>query len=243
MKLSFKTVFRTLWIIFAISFMIYLWAGFQAWDVPGDVLQSNGQIKFSETDDLISFNAAGSDSLQILFYPGGLTDPMAYTPLARDIAEEGYTIHIVKMPWRMAQRGYTKINELFDLDTPSSHFILAGHSQGAKMAAQYVYENPGIMQGLILMGSSHPRDINLSHMTIPTLKLYAEHDGLASPGEVLQNKPKLPANTELVLIEGGNHAQFGHLGNLFMDDKATISREEQQQAVLQHITQFLAERK
>ena len=56
------------------------------------------------------------------------------------------------------------------------------------MAAQFVYENPEVFKGLFLMGTSHPRDIDLSSSNIPCLKLYAEYDGLASVEEVMENK-------------------------------------------------------
>jgi VIT1/CCC1 family predicted Fe2+/Mn2+ transporter len=76
------------------------------------------------------------------------------------------------------------------------------------------------------MGTSHPRDIDLSSQEISCIKLYAENDGLASVAEVMENKNKLPINTDLVLITGGNHSQFGYLGQLLMDNTATISLEQ-----------------
>ena len=50
------------------------------------------------------------------------------------------------------------------------------------------------------MGTSHPRDIDLSLQNIPTIKLYAEHDGLASVEEVMENKNKLPGGAKLTYI-------------------------------------------
>ena len=39
---------------------------------------------------------------------------------------------------------------------------------------------------------------------------------------------RLPEGTSLKVIDGGNHAQFGHYGPQKGDGIATISREEQQ---------------
>lgn len=111
------------------------------------------------------------------------------------------------------------------------------------MAAQIVYENPTLFKGLFLIGTSHPRDIDLSMLTIPTIKIYAEKDGLASVPEVMENKSKLPQNSKLILMKGGNHSQFGYLGKLFMDDRAEISLEEQQRQTVQYILEFLSENK
>ncbi len=130
---------------------------------------------------------------------------------------------------------------MFDLE--SGKYVIGGHSQGGKMAAQFVFENPGIMRGLFLMGTSHPRNLNLSNLSIPTIKLYAENDGLASVEEVLQNKDKLPKNAKLIFIKGANHSQFGYLGKLLMDNSADISIEEQQKQTFENLVSFLDETK
>ncbi|GAB3255241.1 hypothetical protein GCM10027347_16150 [Larkinella harenae] len=174
-----------------------------------------------------------------MFFPGALVDPDAYAPLGRHIAEAGYQFYLIKMPWRLASQGYQKINGLFNWADSSRQYILCGHSLGGKMAAQFVYENPGKAAGLILLGTSHPRDIDLSNFPIPILKLYATHDGLASPEEVLRNRDKLPVHTQFVRIEGGNHAQFGYYGFQLGDHSAEISRVEQQRQTVQSVVRFL----
>ncbi len=143
------------------------------------------------------------------------------------------------MSWRLPQYDFRKVSKLFDLD--SGQYVIGGHSQGGKMAAQFVYENPNLLKGLFLFGTSHPRDIDLSNLTVPTLKLYAEKDGLASVQEVMENKGRLPQNSRLILIAGGNHSQFGYLGQLLLDDKPDISREEQQRETLKQLIVFLNE--
>lgn len=188
---------------------------------------------------MISFRTIRPDAPEFIFIPGGLTDPVAYTPLARKLCENGISVHIIKMPYRMAKFGYNKINDLFDFDDPNQMYILGGHSQGAKMAAQFVHENPDKLKALIIMGTSHPRDFDLSYSTLPTLKLYAEHDGLASTREVLENEDKLPIGTKLRMIEGGNHSQFGNLGHLLGDDAATITTVHQRETIVEEIVFFL----
>jgi hypothetical protein len=49
----------------------------------------------------------------------------------------------------------------------------------------------------------------------------------------------MPKNTKWVLIEGGNHSQFGYLGKLLMDDAADISLQEQQNQTLDQLVAFL----
>lgn len=191
-----------------------------------------------ETDGQIIFKPRqGTQSLAVIFFQGGLANPQAYGPLCRKVAAAGYNCHLIKMSFRLPQLDYQKISTLFNLQ--EGQYVIGGHSQGGKIAAQFVWEIPTAMQGLFLMGTSHPRDIDLSSLDIPTLKFYAENDGLASVEEVLENKDKLPANTEMIMIEGSNHSQFGYLGTLFMDDRATITTAQQQTLVADSLIRFL----
>ncbi len=231
-------IFRTIWFSLSIIFSIWVWTAFQSRNLPKGTFENSDGVSVTESNDLIIFKADSSTrNLSIIFFQGGLTDPKAYAPLCRQLAKNGFTSHLIKMDWRMPQYDYKKILTLFNLR--SGNYVIGGHSQGAKMAAQIVYENPTLFKGLFLIGTSHPRDIDLSGLTIPTIKIYAENDGLASVPEVLENKTKLPIHTKMILINGGNHSQFGYLGTLFMDERAEISLEEQQKQTLHYILQHL----
>ena len=139
----------------------------------------------------------------------------------------------------MANRGYEQIKDLEIFNDHQKEFILIGHSQGGKMAAQFVYENPNTIDKLILLGTTHPRDINLSSASIKVLKIFGSNDGVAPKQKILKNKPNLPLDTKYAEIDGGNHSQFGYYGTQFNDDKAGISREKQQQLILAHILGFI----
>lgn len=237
-KWSKRKLFRTVWFSLVTLFFIWNWNTFQSHDLPENTFLNTDLVAVIETDDQISFNAAVSASkLEVIFFQGGLTDPKAYAPLCRKLAENGFTCHLIKMDWRLPQYDYQKTTNLFNLE--EGNYVIGGHSQGAKMAAQFVYENPKLLNGVFLMGTSHPRDIDLSADTLPSLKLYAENDGLASVAEVMENKDRLPQNTELVLIKGGNHSQFGYLGQLLMDSSADISLEAQQKLTFENLLSFL----
>ena len=231
-------VFKIAWFSLVAVFLIWNWTTFQSQNLPKDTFISDNNIEVVETDDEMTFKAKKtSQTLEVIFFQGGLADPQAYAPLCRNIADNGYTCHLIKMSLRLSQWDYQKISKMFDLKL--GQYVIGGHSQGGKMAAQFVYENPETMKGLFLMGTSHPRDVNLSNLSIPTIKFYADNDGLASVDEVLENRDKLPINSKLILIEGGNHSQFGYLGTLLLDDKADITLEQQQSIVLENMISFL----
>lgn len=231
-------IFKTIWVTCGLGFILWNWTTFQSRDLPKGVLQSGAGISVTQSKDQIIFKAdTGTAKLEVIFFQGAMTDPKAYAPLCRSLAQQGFTCHLIRMAWRLPIKDYKKINRLFDLQ--AKNYVIGGHSQGGKIAAQAVFENPNVFKGLFLLGTSHPRDISLADHTLPILKLYAEKDGLASMKEVLANKDKLPAQAELVLIKGGNHSQFGYLGQLFMDESPQISREAQQKQTLEHLVNFL----
>lgn len=231
-------MFKAVWVLAGIAFIVWNAVGFQSRGLPADTFESSNRVNVVQTDDLITFEAVGTaDPVEVIFFQGGLVDPKAYAPLCRQLAMEGFTCHVVKMAWRMPVRDYRKTLDLFDLR--NERYVIGGHSQGGKMAAQLVYEHPDHFKGLFLLGTSHPRDIDMSGLDIPTLKIYAEHDGLAGVGEVMENEPLMPSDAQLVLIEGGNHSQFGYMGKLFMDDSAEISLEEQQRRTVEALVGWL----
>ncbi|MDF2159107.1 alpha/beta hydrolase [Algoriphagus sp. CAU 1675] len=237
MKIKKWKIFRLIWFSLVSVFFIWQWSTYQSRNLPENIYKENEKVAVIESSDKITFLSKNSNhKSEIIFFQGGLTDPEAYAPLCRKIAENGFTCHLIKMDWRMPQWDYKKIEDLFNLQ--NDNYILGGHSQGAKMSAQFVYENANLMKGLFLLGTSHPRDYSLSNRKIPTIKLYAEFDGLASVSEVMENKDKLPKNAILKIIKGGNHSQFGYLGNLLTDETATISLNEQQKMTLEYLIDF-----
>jgi hypothetical protein len=211
----------------------------QAKGVNKSVLQTNATVHVETNNNFILFTPARPYTTVIMFYPGALVDPVAYAPLCRNMADSGYKVFLVKMPWRLAKNGYNKPRDLNLFADSTKEYILAGHSQGAKMAAQFVYENPSLFDKLILIATTHPRDIDLSKLDIPVMKISGSRDGVAGMEDILNNKSKLPPATKYVVIEGANHAQFGYYGFQLGDNKATIGRAKQQQVTLDTILAFI----
>lgn len=233
-----KTVKR-IWFLIAISFTIWLVYSYQSKGVSDSLLKSDNSISVKNNDDYFLFEPKQNFDKVLIFYPGAMVDPKAYVPLCRKISENGIKVYLIKMPWRLASRGYEIPKQLDLFADKTKTYILAGHSQGAKMAAQFVKENLGLIDKLILIGTTHPRDISLADSTIPILKIYGSDDGVADEYTIFKNKSKLPSTAKFVKIEGANHAQFGYYGFQFGDNSATISREKQQNETFKIIIEFL----
>lgn len=234
-----KTLLIT-WVMTGVIFTAWMFYSYQSKGVGKAVLESDSTVEIAENEGLYSFTPKTGYQKVFIFYPGALVDPKAYAPLCRKVADNGYKALLIKMPWRLASKGYNKPKELNLLSDTTKQYILAGHSQGAKMAAQFVHENPLLIDKLILIATTHPRDFDLSGVNIPVMKIYGSRDGVADADEVNKYKSKLPASTKYVLIEGANHAQFGYYGFQLGDNKATITRQQQQQITLDSILSFIA---
>lgn len=207
-------------------------------DVVGSLL-SDENVIVSTTPRLTFTPADREPTVGVIFYTGARVDPDAYAPLARQVADEGYLVVIVKHPFNFAVLGVSAADDVI-LDYPQiSSWIMAGHSMGGSMAAEFAERNQRIT-GLILLASYPGGSSNLAFRNLNTLVVYASEDGLALPAEVEQRATDhLPETAELVLIPGGNHAQFGNYGPQIGDGLASITRDEQQAATVKAILGFL----
>ncbi|MFL6201856.1 MAG: alpha/beta hydrolase, partial [Thermoanaerobaculia bacterium] len=123
----------------------------------------------------------------------------------------------------------------------SGSWMIGGHSKGGFYAAEYAGRNPdaGGARGLILVGTTHPRDRDLSRLAIPVTKILGTRDRIAPPKRARRNAARLPPGTEWVMIDGGNHSQFAYCGFLFGDRPAAISRDQQQKELVAAVVKTL----
>ena len=121
-------------------------------------------------------------------------------------------------------------------------WVLAGHSLGGRVAASLARTANPKFAGLVLIGTSHPRDFSLAHLVIPVVQVFATRDTVANADKVHSALANLPPTTLSVHIDGGNHSQFGSYGFQPGDWPATISRETQQQLTIRTLLDLLRSR-
>ena len=131
--------------------------------------------------------------------------------------------------------------DIMDSNGSILHWVVGGHSRGAAIASRFAYLHGESFDGLILIGTSHPKEaaFDLSNTTLAVTRISATNDGLASMEEVQANAQYLPSDATWVLIDGGNHSQFGYYGSQLGDNAATISREKQQELTVNAILSAL----
>jgi pimeloyl-ACP methyl ester carboxylesterase len=190
------------------------------------VLEGSTGLEFRPT------NQTGRSAL--IFICGAGVHAHAYAPLLRPIADAGYPVFIVKLPYRFAPLASHK-DEVVGrtLQLMASHpeiprWVVAGHSLGGALAARVAPSTRGRDVSFVLIGTTHPRDHDLSKLEARITKVYATNDGVAPVDGVMANKRLLPETTAWVEITGGNHSHFGNYGHQLFDGTATITRDAQQ---------------
>lgn len=215
-----------------------------AQDVALAALESDEAVDVLQTSDndwMVFMPTGPQPTTGYIIYPGGWVDPRAYAPLARDIADEGYTVILDPAPFNLAVADVNSANRIIDAFPEITTWAIGGHSLGGAMAAQYIAANPGRAQGLALYAAYPAEGTDLSAAPITATSIYGDNDGVAAVDEVLGGAARLPADTVFVLIPGGNHTQFGSYGEGLQagDNPAGLSAEEQRRLTAQATVDML----
>lgn len=219
-----------------------LWAEMTPNPMPQalSALQSEGQVEVT-TDRWFVYRPANEDpEAGLIFYPGGRVDPRSYAPAARAIAADGYVVVVVPMPLNLAILGADKAAEVITAFPEVDHWGVGGHSLGGAMAARFAYSHPSLVDGLALWAAYPDASNDLSGSELAVTSIYGTLDGLATEEKIAASRSLLPLHTRWVAIEGGNHAQFGWYGPQAGDNPAAISREEQQEQIIDATVELLA---
>jgi pimeloyl-ACP methyl ester carboxylesterase len=231
-------------LLFLASMPTYVAIAFRPAGFGPEVLASDAHVRVENRADALIFQPASArGDAALMFFPGCPVPAEAYAPLARAIAEQGYPVFVMHVPYRCATLAEQQ-QDLFAaaqavLRAWPRRWVLAGHSRGAVHASALVAQYPNLAAGLILIATTHPQDVDLSSLTIPVMKIYGTRDGVAPEERMKANARLLPSATRWVRIEGGNHRQFGSYRYQLWDRSATISRQAQQAQTVEAIVNML----
>jgi hypothetical protein len=219
-----------------------LWGLTPAKPMPAalDAIQSDQAVRAQTGEWLVFTPLAAQPGTGFIIYPGGHVDPRAYAPLAKEIAAGGYLAVIVPMPLNLAVLDSQAALQVMAAYPGIRHWAVGGHSLGGAMAAHFVYQNPGVVDGLVLWAAYSAANEDLSQADIQVLSISGSLDGLSTPAKIAESRLRLPVETRWVMITGGNHAQFGWYGEQSGDNLAQISRQAQQDQILAATLEFLA---
>ena len=229
---------RRLWIsaglLFTAIFVCWSLLAYRAGSEARDALRSDARVTVAHADGYWTFLPSNPAATGLIFFAGALVDPVAYAPLARAMAEEGFATLLIELPRRGAFGGadgpevFMRARRAAAARSNIARWVVAGHSRGGLVAAEMVRDGMPGLSGAVLIGTSHPRDFSLAASRIPMTRVYGTRDTVADVDKLERTRPNLPASTRIVAIDGGNHSQFGYYGFQPGDWPATISRDAQQ---------------
>ena len=203
-------------------------------------LQSDAAVQVT-TEPWLTFAPTGQQpTTGFIIYPGGRVDARSYAPVARAIAAEGYLAVIVPVPFNLAVFKPAAAEAVIAAHEDIQQWAIGGHSLGGAMAADFAYTHPDVVDGLVLW-AAYPAGKSLADRRLPVTSIYGTQDGVATIAEITASRRMLPAGTQFVPIEGGNHAQMGWNGPQGGDGVASISREAQQAQMVAATVALLAE--
>jgi hypothetical protein len=201
-------------------------------------LESDSQVTVT-TDGFITFQPANvQPTTGFIFYPGGRVDYRSYAAPLHEIAAQGYLVILVPVHLNLAFFDINAAQPIFAAHPEIQYWAVGGHSLGGVAAALFAKNHPET-KGLIFW-ASYPADDSFKNSDIKALSIYGTND-MAGMEKFDETKKLLPKDTQFVVIDGGNHAQFGDYGPQPGDKIATISRAEQQKQVVEASVKFLRE--
>lgn len=224
----------------------FVWANQAAQPMPEALaaMQSTDTVQFSEQNGWLVFQPVAQSNAfaqplktGLIIYPGGKVDYRAYAPTAQAIAAQGYLVVIPPMPLNLAFFDVNAAEKIIAAFPEIQTWAVAGHSLGGVAASSFAAQNPDKIQG-VAFWASYPQG-NMTTFPGQVISISASNDGLSTPDKIEASKKDLPPSTQFVVIEGGNHAQFGYYGAQEGDNPATISRAEQQAQLVAAMVQFL----
>jgi poly(3-hydroxybutyrate) depolymerase len=235
MKLK-KTLMIASGLILAVAliFLVYLSTG-QSKPMPEALaaMKSDAKVAVTDVESIVFTPLDSPTDTALIIYPGGKVAPEAYAPIARAFAEQGIKTIIAKMPFNLAVFGINKADQIIAQNSDIKKWYISGHSLGGVMAARYVKAHQEQFDGLILWASYPEESSDFSQSAMPVMSIYGTNDGLTLPGDISDTMHLMPKDVLWISIRGANHSQFGWYGFQKGDEKADISREQQQQEIVE----------
>lgn len=218
-------------IVLVIAYAAFTFLSYNhAQDTATKYLNGTSEVSVVKIDNGLFVDGHGNDTA-LIFYPGAKVEYTSYLPMLCDLASEGIDCYVVQMPFNFAIFGENEADSIIN-STNYSHYILSGHSMGGYVASSYMAHS-GKGDGLVLL-AAYPTE----KISKPALSIYGSDDGVLNYKSYNESKPLMDNLTE-VIIDGGNHAQFGYYGNQSGDNPSKITPEKQQGQSVDEIVKFI----
>ncbi|WP_249850551.1 alpha/beta hydrolase [Enterococcus casseliflavus] len=219
------------------------WVGWQQLHYPA-VDAAVTAAKEADDEGNVLYFAGDEEKPLVIFYPGALVDAESYSVWAAGLAEKGYPVAIVKMPFNMAVLAGNRAEEVLE-EIFHSSYVIGGHSLGGVMASRFaanqLAENDNELKGVFFFASYPDEKGSLADQSIAVLSLSGSQDQVVNQENWQAARSLLPETTTFQTIEGGNHAGFGTYGLQKGEVAADLPNEAQQEAIIEQMAAWLSE--
>ena len=219
-------------IIFFGGFFVYAQFYYHAEETATNYMNGTEDVNVTKISNGLFLDGYGNDTA-IIFYPGAKVEYSSYLPLFVDLSSKGIDCYLVEMPFNLAFFGIDSADEIIE-NSDYDHYFIAGHSLGGAMACNYVNKTDKKIDGLIFLSSHSAVGID-----VPVLSIRGTNDGVINLTSYEKAKSLLHNNFTEIIINGGNHAQFGYYGNQTGDGQANITAKSQQDQSVAAIMKFI----
>lgn len=231
-----KNVIRIMTIVAICAIGLFAWIlyandYYEATATAKKAMQGSDVIGVTESDGYYLFFHKNQEADKgIVFYPGGKVEETAYAPMLLELAEYGYEVYLVKMPAKLAIFGMNAAEDIMEDASHIEEWTMMGHSLGGAMVASFSAGHDEEVDQLVLLAAYSTED--LTDKEIEVFSFYGTEDKVLNMEKYEKYYSNLPEDVVEEVIEGGNHAYYAHYGEQDGDGTATITREEQQECVL-----------
>lgn len=216
--------------LLTLSFFIYTSIYYHADEVAKNLLEKDQSI--IQENNVFTLPSINASDTALIFYPGAKVEAISYLPLLERLREEiDINIYLVEMPFNLAVLNPNAATSIIDSHPEIKHWIISGHSMGGAMASSYASQYSDKVDGLILLGAYIYGD-------------YPQEKALTIYGSLNTSvQEKIDYTENIIVIEGGNHAQFGNYGSQKGDAVAQISQLDQQEIAISAMVEFIGDLK
>lgn len=197
-------------------------------------VQSDARVAISSARWLVFQPTRTVPTVGVILYPGANCDVRGYAPVLRPLAEQGYLVVDVPMPFDFAIFAGNRALEVEKAFPGIRRWVLIGHSMGGAMAAQFVHSHPDAVSGLIVWDSYPPDYASLAGFKLPVWHIHRATPAGQAPEAFTRRRGLYPADSHWVPIPGGIHMYFGSfVGGAYKEQwQPSISRESQHEQVI-----------
>ena len=222
--------------IVVLGAVLYLGNYYHENDTAHAAMEPSAQVAVDNQAEWIAF---GDPTAKVgyVFYPGGKVAAEAYAPLARQLAEKGMFCVVAKMTVNLAFLDVDAANGVLEAYPQVDTWYVGGHSLGGVAACQWAQGHADSVSGIILL-ASYP-SVDLSATGLRMLSIYGTNDQVINRDNYVESHTLRPGDFKEVVIDGGNHAQFGEYGAQEGDGDPAISAQEQRDQTVDAILEWM----